>query len=379
MPRRRIKPLHLAVRDSSQFLAAQLVSGMRRIGRDTRRLARWSERPLNFERDRVVLLFFEDIEADRFVRGDRFVRRALRKFYHSATIGHSVSGFEMAFRLLSKALVRAGCRVVVNDRQLAKRNPEYPVGIAGYPHVLDRWNLPNPAVLGPGLLDHPSQRHDLMRDPRFRTYLVPSEWVGAMFDEVWGPRSARWFAGIDVEELPEGEASKKQTDFLVYDKIHWDRDRWDRELVGPALRALEMRGLTVEYFRYGSYVREDYIAALTRSRGLLFLSEHETQGIAYQEALACNVPVLAWDSGFWADPLAISLANHPVATSSIPYFSPACGEWFRDASELPAALDRFLTRRHTYQPRRFVENHLSLASSARTYLVAYTAAANTAM
>jgi hypothetical protein len=35
---------------------------------------------------------------------------------------------------------------------------------------------------------------------------------------------------------------------------------------------------------------------------MLFLCEHETRGLAYQEALASNVPILAWDTGFWLDP-----------------------------------------------------------------------------
>ena len=36
---------------------------------------------------------------------------------------------------------------------------------------------------------------------------------------------------------------------------------------------------------------------------MIFLCEHETQGIAYQQALSRNVPILAWDrGGDWQDP-----------------------------------------------------------------------------
>ncbi len=67
-----------------------------------------------------------------------------------------MSGLQIWFLALRTALERAGHRVVVNDYALARRNPRYPVGIAGYPHILGRWTLPNPAILGPGLIDHPT-------------------------------------------------------------------------------------------------------------------------------------------------------------------------------------------------------------------------------
>ena len=40
---------------------------------------------------------------------------------------------------------------------------------------------------------------------------------------------------------------------------------------------------------------------------MVFLCEHENQDIAYQQALACGVPILAWDrGGYWQD---IAIAN----------------------------------------------------------------------
>jgi glycosyltransferase involved in cell wall biosynthesis len=110
---------------------------------------------------------------------------------------------------------------------------------------------------------------------------------------------------------------------------------------------------------------------------MVFLCEHETQGLAYQEALACNVPVLAWDQGYWLDPVRERYSREPVRASSVPYFSDACGERFVDADAFPEALDRFLSHLSTYEPRRYVREHLSLAESARRYLEVYTAAART--
>ncbi len=332
-------------------------------------------RPLDLDRDRTVLLFFEDVEQDTFLRNDRHVRRALRKLYHTVKAGQTTSGFGVAFALLRRALERLGYRVVVNDHRLARQNPHYPVGVAGYPHILRDWTLPNPAVLGPGLLDHPALAPALMADPRFRSYLVPSDWMSALFRPVYGARVRIWYAGIDLDEWPDRAAHPKDIDFLVYDKIRWDRAARIEDLLRPMLARFEQRGLRFEAIRYGHYSAPEYGALLARSRGMLFLCEHETQGIAYQEALACNVPVLAWVHGQWIDPQRSRFGSEPVAATSVPHFSDECGERFTGADDGLRALDRFLARRGTYQPRRYVAENLSLEHSGRMYLEHYRSAA----
>jgi glycosyltransferase involved in cell wall biosynthesis len=320
---------------------------------------------------RTVLLFFEDVEHDRFVKGDRHLRRAARRLYHATTSGQRVSGFEIAFQLLVTALERAGCRVVINNERLARRHPTHPVGICGYPHVLDRWALPNPAVLGPGLFDHPTQAPRLMDDPRFRSYLVPCEWMREMFAALYGDATRVWFAGMDLERVPDYRDQPKDIDLLVYDKIRWNRDVLVPGILEPVLAEAARRGLRVERLPYGGYQPADYHQLLQRSRGMLFLCEHETQGLAYQEAMTANVPILAWDPELWLDPHRASYTSEPIVASSVPYFSSACGDRFRDVAEFPDALTRFLRDLPTYEPRRYVREHLSLERSAAQYLDAY--------
>lgn len=335
----------------------------------------WYARPLDLDRDRVVLLFYENFERDGLVRGDRYVKRALRRLYHAATGGRSGTGFEVAFRLLCTALERAGYRVVVNDHALARRNPRYPVGIAGYPHILDGLSLPNPALLGPGLLDHPALAPRLMDDPRFVTYLVPSAWTHAIFEATYAGRCAIWFAGIDLDAWADSRAHPKDIDVLVYDKITAKIDAYDTALVQPLLRALEARGRTYRIVRYAHYVHDEFRALLARSRAMAFLSENETQGIAYQEAMACNVPILAWDQGLWLHPRRGQWHREPVPASSVPYFSDACGVKFRDAGEIPRAVDALFAGLDRFEPRRYVAENLSLEASAERYLALYRAVA----
>src|ERR1700704_1274056 len=134
-----------------------------------------------------VLLFFQDRDTDTFVRGDRHLRTALRKGTYFLRPGKQrISGFELSFRLLCRALQKNGQRVHINKHQLARRNPDFPVGICGYTHILNDWTLPNPAVLGPGLFDHPALAPQLFEDPRFQAYTAFCEWMRTMFAQAYG-------------------------------------------------------------------------------------------------------------------------------------------------------------------------------------------------
>ncbi len=102
---------------------------------------------------------------------------------------------------------------------------------------------------------------------------------------------------------------------------------------------------------------------------MIFLCEHETQGIAYQQALSCNVPVLAWDrGGFWQDPNYFPHRVQFAAVSSVPYWDDRCGLKFADLDEFSVRLDAFLTQLQTFNPRAYILDNLTLEKSAQSYV-----------
>jgi hypothetical protein len=319
----------------------------------------------------TILLFYKKRQRDRFFRGDKVIRRVLRPVYVKLHKRQKLSGFDVSFRLMAEALRRAGFDVRVNDYATARRHPHHPVGLVGDTSVLEGWNLPNPAVLGPSLYDHPGLAPDLMKDPRFKTYLVLADWMRDMFAPVYGEACASWFAGIDTSAWEDSRGAAKDIDVLIYNKIRWDKYVLVPKFLQPIRTKIAARQLRSVEIVYQQHDHDTYRNLLKRSRLMLFICEHETQGLAYQEALAANVPVLAWEFGMWADPLWKIFSDKPIPASSVPFFSPACGEKFRTLADFDEALDRCLTRENLYEPRHYIEANLSQARSAEIYAREY--------
>jgi hypothetical protein len=321
--------------------------------------------------NKVILLFYHAFERDKYVRHDRYLQRLVRPLYNLTHHRQKQTGFDVSFNLLKRALLKAGWIVRVNDRALARKYPNYPVGLVGFPSILDGWELPNPAILGPSLYDHPMLAPGLMKDARFRKHLVLAPWHYEMFRLVYGDACVRWYAGIDTEEWQDSSTYKKDIDFLIYDKIRWNHDELSRGLLQPIRKHLQRSGFETHTIRYKFHDHVTYRRLLQRSRAMIFLCEHETQGIAYQEALASNVPILAWDNGFWLDPLWKRFSESKIPASSVPFFSAECGETFRDFSDFERALTTFLARLANLNPRKYVKENLSMKDSAKIFTSEY--------
>jgi hypothetical protein len=295
----------------------------------------------------------------------------VRPLYNRLHHKQKVTGFGVSFAMMVKGLAAAGYRVRANDYALARANPDYPVGLIGGPALLDGWSLPNPAILGPSIYDQPGQAPRLFEDPRFRRYLCLADWMYDLFETGYPGRCVTWFAGIDTDAWSDLSGEPKDLDFLVYDKVRWEHDRYQGELIDPVIAALNARGLSHETIRYKFHDHETFRSLLGRAKGLLFLCENETQGIAYQEALASGVPILAWDRGWWADPQWRDHFETPPWASSVPFFSKACGERFVGMDDFGAQLDAFMAARDSYRPRDYVTGTLSLVRSGEIYAKAY--------
>ena len=158
---------------------------------------------------------------------------------------------------------------------------------------------------------------------------------------------------------------------LIYDKVRWERERYATKLIQPIRLELERRGLSFSEMRYGFYKEEEFELQLHFCKAMIFLCEHETQGFAYQQALSCGVPILAWDrGGFWQDPEYYPKKVKFGPVSSVPYWDKRCGLKFTCASEFGEQFEIFwrTVQSGAFKPREYILQHLTLEKCAQAYL-----------
>lgn len=258
-----------------------------------------------------------------------------------------------------------------NDFAYARKHPEEPVGIIGKPHVLDMMEWENPILFGAAVMSHPIDDPDLLNRKPIRKVLVPGKWMQKMCEPFWGDKVEAWPVGIDTDLWCPAPKVKKEYDFLIYDKVRWEHDRYEKELIEPIRRELRRQSLSFAEIRYGYYKEENFHSLLKRCKAMIFLCEHETQGIAYQQALSMDIPILAWDrGGYWQDPQYYPQRVKYGPVSSVPYWSDTCGEKFIAENNFKECLQQYLDmqRKSKYKPRTLVTNLLALKECAEEYV-----------
>lgn len=317
---------------------------------------------------RELKLFYEEPESDRWLPYDRYPRRFIRRLLRGEP---QPGGQRRVFLNLCAGLDRIGVRYRVNDYKYARQNSQELACIVGKGIVLQKVKWKNPILFGASIDWHPVDMPDLLTQFPIKKVLVPGVWVREMFRLYWGENVDVWPVGIDTDLWCPSSAGKKNVDVLLYDKVLWEHDSYETSLIGPIRATLRKAGRSFREIRYGFYREMEFHAALRQCRSMIFLCEHESQGIAYQQALSCGVPIMAWDRGGpWKDPAYYphKIVFEPV--TSVPYWSDACGQRFRDASDFDDKWAEFwnAVTNDVLAPRDFILKNLTLEKCARDYL-----------
>jgi hypothetical protein len=125
-----------------------------------------------------------------------------------------------------------------------------------------------------------------------------------------------------------------------------------------------LKGMNFSYkvFKYGSYNNSEYINALKNTKFVLWIGRHESQGFAFQECLASNVPILVWDVismlDEWGSYQEYKGIKNLYATAA-PCWSSICGERIIRDYELPKAIRNIMANLHNYRPREFILNNVA--------------------
>jgi hypothetical protein len=314
-------------------------------------------------------------EPDRWIAGDIHLRRLLRKllrpFRNAGANGLARVGIN-----LSLGLTRLQIPHRLHSKYVRPR-PGARVGILHAPiRIAKNIACEHRCVIGPGVLNMPEEWPNMFSGTKAQTYLQACEWQGDVFRRVFHDRVKIWPVGIDTDAVAPSPSDVKTFDFLVYDKRRWPNKEPARGILEPVLARLERKKLSWRVLRYGQYPKpgkkgESVLHEMARqAKAMLFLCENETQGIAYNEVLSLDVPILAWDQGFWQDPVREKYGLKKVPATSVPYWDERCGLTFKGPEEFESTLEKFLQllSRHQFQPRQYVLENLGLKKKTLEYL-----------
>lgn len=317
-------------------------------------------------RNAAINLFYEQPDPDRWIRYDRYPRRILRRLIRGKP---RLGGHDLVFFNLKAGLNRLGIRYRVNDYRYIRRNPTELACVVGKQHVVEKIPSAAKVLFGAAQFSHPHEQPGFFdAHQNIWKVLVPSEWVRRMWEPFFGERVQAWPTGIDTEKW-KPRTSPKELDFVIYDKIYRDRENLQRSLISPVMSELSRRGMSFETLRYGSYAETDYDQLLSRTRAMIFLCEHETQGLAYQQALASGVPIFAYDrGGLWTDPNFYPRLARFEPVTSVPYWDDRCGMKFNCSEVFVSTLPKFIERMPEFHPREYILDNLTLEKCAAKYV-----------
>ena len=317
---------------------------------------------------RLCLYYKQSPERDRWIPGDRHVRPLIRRLIRGKP---RPGGVDKVFINLCRGLDRLGRDYKVN-LPFDQLRPDDTVGVLGRGrHALEGYARDNPIVAGIGLMTHPSEWPNLCEEYPVVRYLQHSQWANDVYEPYFGEeRCTIWPVGIHTDKWRPQPEKPHSTDVLIYDKIMWNREQLVPGLRGAIQDTLRERGISYEIIEYGSYEPAEYKKALARCRAMVFLCEHESQGLAYQEALSCDVPILAWDQGQCLDPDRFVWGDPHIPATSVPYWDERCGMTFADAGAFAKQFGAFWERVEAgaFEPRAYILENLTLEKCAHRYV-----------
>ena len=148
---------------------------------------------------------------------------------------------------------------------------------------------------------------------------------------------------------------------LIYSKA-----RSDEEL-NFVLKMLMEFEQTFNIIKYGSYNERMFLDSMEKSKYCFMLNNTESQGIAVQEIMSCNLPVFSWDMTHWDH----RGEEYKVPATSVPYWSELCGEKTSEKEEIKNLFSEFLSKIDSYSPRQYVLNNLTLEQRSKELLSFY--------
>jgi hypothetical protein len=194
-------------------------------------------------------------------------------------------------------------------------------------------------------------RKDLLGRAVYNTLSLWNRYVHTEFSTMIVPYVHFPYA-VDVERFKPLE-QEKHIDCIIYIKHR------EPTLTARACQIIDSKKLNTVKFIYGSYNEGEYLSSLQKTKFMITLDAHESQGFALQEAMSCNVPLLVLDATTMKDEFvngkcSFGHLDKNLKCTSVPYWDERCGIKTNTIDELSSSIDRMLSSYTSFNPRQYI-------------------------
>ncbi len=246
-------------------------------------------------------------------------------------------------------------------RGFEKSNTKYSVNSDGDVNIILqhsyrlKGDLSN-CFLGPNVVTLPVDDSVMMNYNEYKKLIVPSPWVKDLYSN-WVPNEKIeiWPVGIDTQKFNKS-VSEKIYDFLIYFK------RRNSNELKQVIEIINRKNKSFILIQYGQYDEDSFIDAISKSKFGIVIDGTESQGIAVQEMMSCDLPLIVWDVEYWTDRGDSSKCD----ATSVPYFDNRCGVKFYSIEEFDTVYEIFINNK--YSPREFILENLSIEKTTENLI-----------
>jgi len=207
------------------------------------------------------------------------------------------------------------------------------------------------------------------------TYTAPSDWTKAWWiAHGYDMPLVVWPAGVDTDFFAPTTASStpetlSQSESLTQDSnrpyaLLYTKGRAQTD-IDAIISFLNKNEIPFKHFAYGSYIEKDFKNAITEARFGIVVTSSESQGLAIEEMLSMNLPLVVFDIAQWNQTAWDQLDLHGFPATSVPYWDERCGLRSTDLAICKNQIVQMNTEYMHYEPRVFILEELNLAKQAK--------------